>query len=93
MEHTLETPSGSVVLGSTEEVTAAMESIAGVTGGSSGAGRWSHVFGVGYESGRFADGDVVEAIAREAADLRAALGDLADESAKLFLDRLAALER
>jgi hypothetical protein len=81
---------GPVNLGPVTDFEAAMSEVRRVTGGSSGRGRWSFVFGLTPHSttvpvppGR---------LAAEAADLRAELGGFLSEETKRFLDRLAEID-
>ena len=80
---------GDIVLGSTDEVRDAMADISKLTGGSSGVGRYSRVFGIDDPNPRVISSADLTLLAAEAADLRARLGDDLSHRAKVFLDRLA----
>jgi hypothetical protein len=90
-ELVLVTPTGEVRLGSADEARGAMADISELTGGSSGGGRWSRVFGVADCSPRVISAADLTLLAAEAADLRATLSEDLSSRSKVFLDRLASL--
>jgi hypothetical protein len=85
-------------LGRQAEVEEAAREITDFTGGSSGGGRWSLLWGYGLEwrSGSYDtpwDPELAERVAREAADFQAQAGAQLSEGANMLLTRLASLER
>lgn len=76
-----------ITLGTRDELTATMRQISDATGGSSGAGRWSRVFGL--LPGAQLDATEFERLTLEAAELLAMLHDQLDDDARELLRRLA----
>ena len=88
----LRTPRWVIPIGLQSEVRAACREITDLTGGSSGGGRWSRVFGLmdAHIENACSDSALAD-IAEEARDLRAAFEDSLPDQARRFLDRLAVL--
>lgn len=81
-----------VDLGDRESFHAVASEIGDYTGGSSGLGRWSYLWGhvvAGFPTGESIPHDVFNSIADEAADFQAEVGSDLSEEANELLSRLA----
>lgn len=79
-----------VALGTEEELRQALVDMSAATGGSSGMGRWSFLFGLRPE--RAMPSDEVTRLAREAADFQQTCGAGLSEQTIELLERLATLD-
>ena len=92
-ELVLRTEWGDLPLGSAEALRRGLRDVARLTGGSSGGGRWSFVFGFdgyGLSESIYPQEQLVR-IAAEAADIREVLAYQLSDDARAFLDRLVGL--
>jgi len=78
-----------IVLGTEEDVRGALAEMAAATGGSSGRGRWSSLFGLKAEDAM--PTDQADRLALEAEEFRQLQGITLSERTGVLLDRLAAL--
>lgn len=78
-----------IVLGTEEDVRGALAEMAAATGGSSGRGRWSLLFGLEAEDAM--PPDLADRLALEAEEFRQLQGITLSERTRVLLDRLAAL--